>query len=392
MTTPLLSVHGRSEKKQEENKMKKTALAILTTAALVLGLAGCGGNAAPSSSAQPSPAPAEAPASSGSSQKASTPAQSFTIGFSFPTSNNEFWQNAVNFFKMSSADLQFTPLFDDCNGDTAEQLADVETMISSGINGLVLAPQDASVVPGILGACKEKNIPVVIIDRLPDSDIVPGEDFVAFVGPNDQEAGYQEAVALFKAGVKNLVAVGGIQGTSVASGRNAGLEKALAEYPDVTLLQMDWAGENWDDGDKSFRNMYSAHPELDGVWCYNDSLALSSVNVLTEAGKVAEVKVGGMDCLSDAVASMEAGQLYFSCGGHYMMPAMAATILYDTLNGITYDGVANVQLNLLNVTTENVAKFRQRYLDNPEPIDWTQYSKAYNPDVKYSFETMLSMD
>ena len=30
-----------------------------------------------------------------------------------------------------------------------------------------------------------------------------------------------------------------------------------------------------------------------------------------------------------------------------MMPAMASVILYDTLNGITYDGVANAQLNLL---------------------------------------------
>ena len=117
-----------------------------------------------------------------------------------------------------------------------------------------------------------------------------------------------------------------------------------------------------------------------------------SIPVWNDKQEIVDVKVGGMDCLSDAVASMEANQLYFSCGGHYMMPAMASVILYDTLNGITYDGVANAQLNLLNVTTENVAKFREKYLDNPEPIDWSQYSKVYNPDVSYSFETMLSMD
>lgn len=372
--------------------MKKTLLAIFTVVAMLFTMTACGGTAAPSTPDTPA-----APAASQAQDTASTPAAelsggNFTIGFSFPTSNNEFWQNAVNYFKMASSDLGFTPLSDDCNGDTAEQLSDVETMISSGINALVLAPQDSSVVPGILSACNEKNIPVVIIDRLPDADIVAGQDYIAFVGPNDEEAGYQEAVALFNAGVKNLVAVGGIQGTSVAMGRNEGLMRALEEHPEVTLLQSDYAGENWDDGDKSFRNMYSAHPDLDGVWCYNDSLALSAVNVLTESGKVESVKVGGMDCLSDAVASMEANQLYFSCGGHYMMPAMASVILYDTLNGITYDGVSNVQLNLLNVTTENVAAFRERYLDNPEPINWTQYSKVYNPDVPYSFETMLTMD
>ena len=77
-----------------------------------------------------------------------------------------------------------------------------------------------------------------------------------------------------------------------------------------------------------------------------------------------------------------------------MMPAMASVILYDTLNGITYDlrrSERSAQ-SPLNVTTENVAKFREKYLDNPEPIDWSQYSKVYNPDVSYSFETMLSMD
>ena len=372
--------------------MKKTLLAIITVMAMLFTMTACGGTTTPSASDAPAQ-PAAPQAQDAGSEPVSEPVGgAFTIGFSFPTSNNEFWQNAVNYFKMASSDLGFTPLSDDCNGDTAEQLSDVETMISSGINALVLAPQDSSVVPGILNACNEKSIPVVIIDRLPDEEIVAGEDYIAFIGPNDEEAGYQEAIALINAGVKNLVAVGGIQGTSVAMGRNDGLMRALEEHPEVTLLQSDFAGENWDDGDKSFRNMYSAHPELDGVWCYNDSLALAAVNVLTESGAIDSVKVGGMDCLSDAVASMEANQLYFSCGGHYMMPAMASVILYDTLNGITYDGVANAQLNLLNVTTENVAKFREKYLDNPEPIDWSQYSKVYNPDVPYSFETMLSMD
>ena len=162
--------------------MKKALLAILTVTAMVLTLAGCGGSAAPAPAASPdAAAPEAAPDAAPAAQ-----GKAVTIGFSFPTSNNEFWQNAVSYFKMASADLGFTPISDDCNGDTAEQLADVETMLSSGINGLVLAPQDSSVVPGILSVCKEKDIPVVIIDRLPDSDIVAGQDYIAFVGPNDK--------------------------------------------------------------------------------------------------------------------------------------------------------------------------------------------------------------
>ena len=169
--------------------MKKTFLAIITVMAILFTMTACGGTTTPSASDAPAQ-PAAPQAQDAGSEPVSEPVGgAFTIGFSFPTSNNEFWQNAVNYFKMASSDLGFTPLSDDCNGDTAEQLSDVETMISSGINALVLAPQDSSVVPGILNACNEKSIPVVIIDRLPDEDIVAGEDYIAFIGPNDEEAG-----------------------------------------------------------------------------------------------------------------------------------------------------------------------------------------------------------
>ena len=101
--------------------MKKTLLAIFTVVAMLFTMTACGGTAAPSTPDTPA-----APAASQAQDTASTPATepsggSFTIGFSFPTSNNEFWQNAVNYFKMASSDLGFTPLSDDCNGDRSEE-------------------------------------------------------------------------------------------------------------------------------------------------------------------------------------------------------------------------------------------------------------------------------
>ena len=54
------------------------------------------------------------------------------IGWTFPTSNNEFWQIQKGYFETTCNQFGLEFYSDDCNNDTAEQLADVEAMISKG--------------------------------------------------------------------------------------------------------------------------------------------------------------------------------------------------------------------------------------------------------------------
>jgi len=363
----------------------KKLLAILLAVAMVLGFAACAAPAADTAAA-----PATEAAEPAADAAAETPAETYLVGFSYPTANNEFWSNCYQVATDASAALGVDMMIDDCNNDQAEQLSDVESMIAAGIDALILAPQDASVCPGILAACKEKGIPVVVIDRWPGDDLKAGEDYVCFIGPNDQVAGYGIAMNLIENGCTQLVGIGGFQNTSVAEGRKAGLDQALAEYPEVTLLQYEWAGENSETGDQYMRNLLAAHPDLDGVWCYNDSLALAAVNVLKENNLLGDVKVGGMDLLGPAIASMEAGELWFSTGGHYYMPGFALCVLYDTLEGISYTGEAKVLLTLLNVNRDNLDAFKAKYQGGVQAIDWAANCKANNPDATYTFE--LSLD
>jgi len=230
----------------------------------------------------------------------------------------------------------------------------------------------------------------MIADRWPGDDLKAGEDYLGFIGPNDVQAGYDIAMALINAGCKNLVAIGGFAGTSVAEGRKEGLEKAIKENEanGVKLLQYEAAGENMDQGDRALRNMLQSHPELDGVWCYNDSHALASVNILKEKGILDKVKVGGMDLLNPAIESIEKGELYFSTGGHYMQTGFALIMVYDALN-VKMPTETNVKLNLLNVTKDNMAKFKSKYIDNSNPVDVKAMSQTFTPGAKTYFELNL---
>ncbi len=360
----------------------KKLLAILLVVAMMLSVVACGSK--PSNEGSPSPsAPGTStkPSPSGSEEK-------FLVGYTYPTANNEFWTNCINVAKEAAEALGVELMADDCNNDQAEQLSDVESMLAAGIDALILAPQDASVCPGIMSACKEKGVPVVVIDRWPGDDLKAGDDYVCFIGPNDQVAGYGIAMNLIDGGSKKIVGIGGFQNTSVAEGRYAGLKQAMEEHPEITLLQYEWAGENSEDGDKYMRNLLVAHPDLDGVWCYNDSLALAAVNVLKENGR-SDVKVGGMDLLGPAIASMEAGELWSSTGGHYYMPGFALCVLYDVLNGIEYEGDAKVLLDLLNVNGGNLEEFKAKYQGSTQAIDWKANCKVNNPNASYTFELTL---
>ena len=362
-------------------KNMKKVMAILLTGCMILGLAACGTD-------NKADGETKKEETTDTAEKTESK-EKITIGYSYPTAHNEFWGNALTYVKQAADELGFNITADDCNNDQSEQIKDVDSMISGGIDALVLGPQDASVCAGISAACKEKGIPLVIIDRWPGDDLKAGEDYVCFIGPDDKEAGYQIAMSLINGGSKKLLGIGGFQGTSVAEGRKEGLDKALEENPDVELLQFEYAGENWDDGDKAFRNLYQSHPEVEGVWCYNDSLALATVNVLKEEGKIDDVKVGGMDLLNPAIESMQAGELWFSTGGHYLQAAFGAVVAFDVVNGNTYDGEKKVQLELPAVSQENIAQFEEKFMSGDAPVDWKSVSKVTNPDAKYDFEISI---
>ena len=364
----------------------KKFLAVLLAVAMVAGLCiGCGKEEAPAAD----DAAATTTDDAAAKDDAAAPAAEALIGFTFPTSNNEFWQICIGYFEAACSQLGCEYTYDDCNNDTAEQLTDVEAMISKGITGLVLAPQDASVIATVCAECKEAGIDVVIIDRMPDDDVTAGEDYICFIGPDDSTCGYNQTKALIDSGCKKIVALCGFKGTSVAEGRYSGLSKALKENPDIELLGEDWCGENMDDGDKAIRNLLSAYPDLDGVWCYNDSLGLAAVNVMKEQGIIDKVHVGGMDGLSDAAKSIQSKEMFFTAGGHYMMPAMASVVLYDKANGVDYAEDSVTKLTLLGITGEHVDDYIKNYIDSKETIDWAAKAKALNGGEDYAFATML---
>lgn len=330
-----------------------------------------------------------------------TLAQRLVVGVSVPTLANPFWQNYVGFVNNVAAQLGIEVRIVDCENNEGKQIMDIENLIAAGVDGLIVTPQTAQVGPAIIRRAELAGVPIAITDRWPGIDPTEyaWDGFVGFIGPDDVDTGFKIAETLIKElGMTNIVGINGVQGASVAEGRHAGLAQAVEVFPEANLLAVEWIGETPDLGIQVTENFLAAYGgSFSGIWCYNDALAVGAVRALRDAGlgealQNREIAVVGMDLNPDAVERIEEGWYYASFGGHWLQGGFGLIMLYDYMNGkppLPEYRVARLQL--MKVTQENVADFKEQFIFNPPEIDATELSRALNPEAtgRYFFEIAI---
>jgi len=245
-------------------------------------------------------------------------------------------------------------------------------------------------IPDLIRLSGEK-IRILIVAVIPRRDRHPGfpannpdAPYLAFIGPDDAQAGRQIANALMDAGVKKMVAIGGLPGSSMAEGRKRGLDEAVAQRPDVQLVQYFGTTEVSEEGGyRIMQNLLAAHPKgsIDGLWCYNDGTCLGAFRAVRQARRANEISIAAMDLEPQALDLIAQNSNYiYSTGGHWLQIGFGVLIAFDKVNG--HDPLhTQIGLDLLGVKSDSFAKFRQQFIDNNPPYDVKQYSLTFNPQA-----------
>ncbi len=308
-----------------------------------------------------------------------------TIGVSVPVLANPFWRAFADFAVEAGEALGARVIVVDANQNDANQLNQIQGLISQGVDGMVITPNSSAIARSLLRQADRAGIPVVIAERYPgfSPDEYSGSSYVGFVGVDNTLAGYNIAKALYEAGARKIVANGGVPGGAVADERHAGLKKFLDEHPDMILLQELRNAELREHGLANAENFLSAFPgpAFEGIWNYNDDVALGSMQALRNAGVLSKVGVGGMDLIPEAVAAIEKGEMLFSTGGQWAESAMAVVMVYDAIHGKAPTHPV-LELALPNVTKENVDAYKAQFIESTPEYDFRALSQVYNPDAK----------
>ena len=175
----------------------------------------------------------------------------------------------------------------------SRQIEIVEAMINSRVDGLVLAPSEATALVGAVERANRENIPVTIFDSAINSD-----NYVSFVASNNREAGITAAHTLadLLGGAGDVVVVKNVAGSASTMEREAGFEETIAsKYPGIRIVDFKYCQSDRAVALAVTENMLTAHPDLDGMFASGEAETVGAAKALRNRGLVEQVKLVGFD-------------------------------------------------------------------------------------------------
>jgi len=231
-----------------------------------------------------------------------------TVGAVSKTLTNEYWrllgEGYQNFGKKVGVPVSYQAAQNE--GDQLGQLSIAETMITQGASVLLVSPQTNSNLEPAMGEAKAAGIPVVNVNDA----VIPMA--VHYVGNVQRDNGVRVAkwfLANRPQGGK-LAVIEGQAGVYAAGQRTNGFKSTIAAGGDKFQVVASVPG-NWDRqlSYDAATTILQQHPDLIGFYCNNDTMALGVVEAVKNAGLLGKVAVFGTDGISDAYASIRAGEL-----------------------------------------------------------------------------------
>lgn len=219
----------------------------------------------------------------------------------------QIWAGALEDHPAVTEGLVDVTIFDG-RFDALVQQDQFETMITQGFDAIIFVPIDIDAGATAVEAAHEAGIPVFGSNTRVNSDLL-----TAYVGSNDVQSGYMEAKYVLDAiGCEgNVVIIEGPIGQSAQIQRLEGNQQALAECPNVTVLEQQTANWSRAEAQTLMENWLTAHPgEIAGVIGQNDEMALGAIEAIKAAGlDVNDFAIAGIDGVTDALMAVKAGDM-----------------------------------------------------------------------------------
>jgi len=193
---------------------------------------------------------------------------------------------------------------DDRNG----QIDVVQTFQTQHVDGIVVAPLDATALVSPIESAIASGIPVVIFDSPLKSDKP-----VSTVATNNEQGGELAAARLIELlGGKGKVLMLRYQvGSASTEAREAGFLSGIKKASGITIVSQDqYAGPTVDTAFASAQNVLGRYgSQIDGVFTPNESSTVGMIRALDGIGKLGKVKFVGFDSDPDLLRALTAKQV-----------------------------------------------------------------------------------
>lgn len=363
-------------------RLLKKVLAVGLASAMVLSMAGCGSGGKGTTAAPEATTAAETKKEDGSSAETTAKAVKDAVGGDLADkkvgiSIYKFDDNFMTLYRTElqrylTEDLGFKKenvVIQDGKGDQAEQTNQIQNFITQKYDVLILNLVQASSAPEITNMCKEAGIPVVYINREPDTEEEQrwkDENINAtYVGCDARQSGTYQGEEILETsnkgdingdGVINYIMIQGDPENVDAQYRTEFSVKALTEsgmkVKELLKQRGDWDQAKAQQIAQDALTQYGDQIEV--IFCNNDAMALGALQAIEAAGRTVDkdIYLVGVDALTEAVQNVIDGkQTGTVFNDHFSQAKTASDMAVKFLKG---EAVENVNMvDYIKVTKGN---------------------------------------
>jgi LacI family transcriptional regulator len=202
--------------------------------------------------------------------------RTFTIGLLLPDFTHPFFAEIAKAVAETIRPQGYHVIISYFEEDPELERNEADSLMARQVDGLIAASaqSNSDLFENILA----RKVPVVLIDRP-----IPGVQ-ASFVGADNEAIGKLATNHLVAQGCTRIAHLRGPK-IGIAAARLAGYRHALQKH-DLPLLPRYVMGARYVDssGYTAMRKLLQQEPIPDGVFCYNDPVAIGAIKAISEAG------------------------------------------------------------------------------------------------------------
>jgi ABC-type sugar transport system substrate-binding protein len=225
------------------------------------------------------------------------------IVFSVPGLNFPFFVHMMNIARDKAEELDIELIEQDGQDSTATQVANLESAIAQGVDGVVISPREAEALAPAIQAVTDAGIPVVTVDRA-----VTGADTLGHVGADNVRGGEIQGEYLLSIlpDGGQVIELQGTVGASPAIDRSKGFNDAIADHPEIEVVFQQTAEFKRDVGLTVSEQALQANPDVSAIVCGNDDMCFGAAEAA--AGIGIQIPIIGFDALPEALQAIQEGR------------------------------------------------------------------------------------
>lgn len=291
-----------------------------------------------------------------------------TVGLSFGHLDQEFFVAVEDGLQKKADELGYTLDITDANYSSEEQVNQIETMITKGVDAIVYMPLDAAAANTAAQLANAADIPIIGIDSKPDEPDVELASYIATDSVASAEAGCT-FLAEKMGGSGEMGWIRGILGSTPELERTEGCTNALQEYPDIEVVSDLSADFDQTKAFSAAQNMLSANPDMTAIFAESDAMAQGAAQAAEQAGR--EVFILGMDGFPSTYSFIKDGSITAT---QSQQPYQMGVVAGETLQQI-FDG-----------QTPEPVQYQEAFRVDQESVDQYQEELLYGPRFKDEYD------